>query len=164
MRTVLVTGPGGAGRTTLSAATALAVTRRGEKALLLSADPGDLLGVPVGFRPTQVTDGLWAARIDAAGHFRDELLTLQQRLGGALDLLGARELDGDELTELPGSEEFALLHAVRRYAASDADADGDPGWDVLVVDMPPVRQALAVLALPEQLRRYLGRSRERCAR
>ncbi|MEV8409073.1 ArsA-related P-loop ATPase, partial [Streptomyces niveus] len=38
-RTVLVTGPGGAGRTTVAAATALAAARRGDRTLLLCADP-----------------------------------------------------------------------------------------------------------------------------
>ncbi|MFF1423122.1 ArsA family ATPase [Streptomyces sp. NPDC058280] len=150
MRTVLVTGPGGAGRTTIAAATALAEARRGRRALLLSADAlGDLLGAPVSADPTEVRDGLWAARIDSGEHFRTELLALQERAAAGLDLLGARPLTGEELTELPGSEQFALLHALRRAA------DGD--WDVLVVDLPPVRDALAVLALPEQLRRYLRR-------
>ncbi|WP_308403761.1 ArsA-related P-loop ATPase [Streptomyces sp. Vc17.3-30] len=41
MRTVLVTGPGGAGRTTLAAATARAAARTGTRVLLLTADPGD---------------------------------------------------------------------------------------------------------------------------
>ncbi|MFE1962680.1 ArsA family ATPase [Streptomyces sp. NPDC059479] len=150
MRTVLVTGPGGAGRTTIAAATARAAARRGGRVLLLSADPlDDLLGIPVGAAPTGTGDGLWAARIDSGEHFRTELLALQERAATALDLLGARRLAGEELTELPGSEQFALLHAVRRAAEGD--------WDVLVVDLPPLRQALAVLALPEQLRRYLRR-------
>ncbi|NEE45101.1 ATP-binding protein, partial [Streptomyces sp. SID8455] len=39
MRTVLVTGPGGAGRTTLAAATARAAARAGTRVLLLTADP-----------------------------------------------------------------------------------------------------------------------------
>lgn len=153
MRTVLVTGPGGAGRTTVAAATALAAARRGSRTLLLSADPeGQPLPVPAGPRPdepAEVAEGLWAARTDSAGHFRSELLTLQERVGPGLDLLGARRLAGEELTELPGSEQFALLHSL------SAAAKGD--WDVLVVDMPPLRDALAVLALPEQLRRYLRR-------
>lgn len=33
-------------------------------------------------------------------------------------MLGARRLDGEELTELPGAEQFALLQALRRAAAA----------------------------------------------
>ncbi|MFF2526752.1 ArsA family ATPase [Streptomyces liangshanensis] len=153
MRTVLVTGPGGAGRTTVAAATALATARSGGRTLLLSADPLDtLLGTPPGPGPADpawIRDGLWAARVDSGDHFRTELLALQERVTPALDLLGARPLREEELTELPGSGQFALLHALRRAAEGD--------WDVLVVDLPPPREALATLALPEQLRRYLRR-------
>ncbi|NUK08689.1 ArsA family ATPase [Streptomyces lunaelactis] len=152
MRTVLVTGLGGAGRTTVAAATALAAARRGKRALFLSAEPGDVLATPVtGLpgAPAEVTAGLWAARIDSAADFRAELLSLQERSATALDLLGAERLEDEELTELPGSEQFALLRALRTAA--------DGGWDVVVVDMPPLRETIALLALPEQLRRYLRR-------
>ncbi|MEU9008321.1 ArsA-related P-loop ATPase [Streptomyces sp. NPDC048479] len=152
MRKVLVTGLGGAGRTTVAAATALAAARRGKRALFLSAEPGEVLGVPVTGHlgePAEVTDGLWAARIDSGADFRAELLTLQERSTAALDLLGAARLEDEELTELPGSDQFALLRALKTAA------DGD--WDVVVVDMPPLRETIALLALPEQLRRYLRR-------
>lgn len=152
MRTVLVTGPGGAGRTTVAAATALASARDGARTLLISADP--IPGFPDATGPTPVTGGLWSVRIDSGAHFRDELLALQQQLSGVLDLLGGNPLDGEELTELPGSAELALLHALRRAAHGDW-ADG--AYDLLVVDLPPLREALALLALPEQLRRYLRR-------
>ncbi|MFJ4919297.1 ArsA family ATPase [Streptomyces sp. NPDC088725] len=153
MRTVLVTGPGGAGRTTIAAASALAAAKRGDRTLLLTTEPtDDLLGTATGSdlaEPAGITDGLWAVRVDTGAHFRTELLAFQERAAAVLSMLGARELAGEELTELPGSEEFALLHALHR--ASDGD------WDVLVVDLPPLRDALALLALPEQLRRYLRR-------
>ncbi|MER6101047.1 ArsA-related P-loop ATPase [Streptomyces sp. NPDC001832] len=152
MRTVLVTGPGGAGRTTLAAATALAAARRGRRTLLLSADA--VPGFPEGTEPTEVTAGLWSARIDSGEHFRSELLTLQDQASGVLDLLGGNRLDSEELTELPGSAQLALLHALRRAAQGDWSPSG---YELLVVDLPPLREALAVLALPEQLRRYLRR-------
>ncbi|MER5887713.1 ArsA-related P-loop ATPase [Streptomyces sp. NPDC001941] len=138
MRTVLVTGPGGSGRTTVAAATALAAARAGHRVRLVAQHP------PAGPLP-----GVDVLRVDTAADFRRELLALQDRAGTALDLLGAGRLDEEELTELPGSEQFALLRAVRRAAS------GDHG--LVVVDLPPVPQALALLALPEQLRRYLRR-------
>lgn len=151
MRTVLVTGLGGAGRTTVAAATALAAARRGKRALFLSAEPGDVFGTSVTGRPDapdRITDGLWAARIDPGADFRAEFLSLQERAAAGLDLLGAARLEDEELTELPGSEQFALLRALKTAA---------DGWDVVVLDMPPLREAIALLALPEQLRRYLRR-------
>ncbi|MFD0342852.1 ArsA-related P-loop ATPase [Streptomyces sp. NPDC127117] len=152
MRTVLVTGPGGAGRTTVAAATALAAARRGRRTLLLTAD--GIPGFPEDTEPTEVTDGLWSARIDSGEHFRGELLALQDQASVVLDLLGGNRLDGEELTELPGSTQLALLHTLRRAAEGDWSR---AGHDLLVVDLPPLREALALLALPEQLRRYLRR-------
>ncbi|MCT2544839.1 MULTISPECIES: ArsA-related P-loop ATPase [Streptomyces] len=152
MRTVLVTGPGGAGRTTVAAATALAAARRGRRVLLLTAD--GIPGFPEDTEPTEVTDGLWSARIDSGEHFRGELLALQDQASVVLDLLGGNRLDGEELTELPGSTQLALLHTLRRAAEGDWSR---AGHDLLVVDLPPLREALALLALPEQLRRYLRR-------
>ncbi|WP_219820435.1 arsenical pump-driving ATPase GET3, partial [Streptomyces fradiae] len=39
MRTLLVMGPGGSGRTTIAAATALEAARDGRRVLLLTTDP-----------------------------------------------------------------------------------------------------------------------------
>ncbi|MGW4629679.1 ArsA family ATPase [Streptomyces rubiginosohelvolus] len=150
MRTVLVTGPGGAGRTTVAAATALAAADRGGRTLLVSAEA--IPGFPAATGPTPVTDRLDHLRVDSGEHFRAELTDLQNRASGVLDLLGAGRLDGEELTELPGSAQLALLHTLRRAAEGDLS-----GYDTLVVDLPPLTEALALLALPEQLRRYLRR-------
>ncbi|MGW6707145.1 ArsA family ATPase [Streptomyces sp. NPDC054956] len=142
MHTLLVTGPGGAGRSTVAAATALAAARQGHRVLLLSADPGGPALAPQGT--------LRCARVDSGEEFRQELVSLQERGSALLGMLGARPLGADELTELPGAEQFALLRALRRAAA-------EPGTDLVVVDMPPLHQAVATLALPAQLRRYLAR-------
>ncbi|MFE3097275.1 ArsA family ATPase [Streptomyces sp. NPDC059248] len=157
MRTVLVTGLGGAGRTTVAAATAAAAARRGRRTLLLSAGPGHALAAPLGLpapptaTPAETAPGLWATRVDSAADFRAELLELQRRAAPALDLLGASPLADEELTELPGSAQFALLRAIAREAART------PAWDLVVVDLPPLAEATDLLALPERLRRYLRR-------
>ncbi|MFG2296695.1 ArsA-related P-loop ATPase [Streptomyces sp. NPDC048603] len=180
MHTLLVTGPGGAGRTTVAAATALAAAQRGQRVLVMSGDTADplgtLLGPPRGpaadFAPglraePVAADGLWRARIDSGDDFREGLAELQERGTAVLGMLGARPLSAEELTELPGAEQFALLRALRRAAGTDTGTDTGAGrdtgtsrttpFDLVVVDMPPLDQALAALALPAQLRRYLTR-------
>ncbi|GAB2740247.1 ArsA family ATPase [Streptomyces bullii] len=154
MRTLLITGPGGSGRTTVAAATALRAAREGTATLVLTADRTDTLGaalgVGTGAAPVRAAENLTAWRPDATAGFRDDLAAFQDRATAALDLLGASRLDPEELTPLPGAEELALLRALRDAALSEA-------YDLLVVDLPPVPQALALLALPEELRRYLRR-------
>ncbi|WP_431952505.1 ArsA family ATPase [Actinacidiphila sp. bgisy167] len=168
MRTLLVTGTGGAGRTTVAAATAVAASAPGRRVLLLSTDRDASLervlepapapaegagerreaGAAPRIAPVPSVPGLWAGRLDAAAAFRADAQAVQQRLGSLLDLLGAAPLDPEELTELPGADAFALLRALRDTAG---------GWDLVVVDLPPVHEALAALALPAQLRRYIDR-------
>ncbi|MFF2653374.1 ArsA-related P-loop ATPase [Streptomyces sp. NPDC058045] len=153
MRTVLLTGPAGAGRSTLAAATALAAARAGRRTLLLSADPEDTpgaaLGTPTGDTPVTAAPGLTVLRPDTAARFRTGLLRLQDQAAPVLDLLGAARLDDEELTPLPGAAELALLHALHEAAAGP--------YELLVVDLPATAEALAALARPAQLRRYLRR-------
>ncbi|WP_370412078.1 ArsA family ATPase [Streptomyces fradiae] len=141
MRIILVTGTGGAGRTSVAVGTALAEARAGRRVLLVSGEaggPGDLgPGGPEVLVPDPATD------------FRREFLAFQARSTTALDLLGATPFEDAELTELPGSGQVAMLRAIRDAAAGD--------WDLVLVELPPVREALALLALPVQLRRYLRR-------
>jgi arsenite-transporting ATPase len=71
MRVVLLTGKGGVGKTTLSAATAIGAAEHGHRVFLLSTDPahsvGDALGRPVGARPG---DFLHAELVHAAEYVR----------------------------------------------------------------------------------------------
>ncbi|MCM2576414.1 ArsA family ATPase [Streptomyces meridianus] len=186
MRTVLVTGGGGAGRTTTAAVTALAHSRRGLRTLLLTTDTDGPLEALLGCRPSgpgglpaarragtreprspwtppvEAAPGLWAAQLDAGACFRDGFLALQESCRSALDLLGSTPLAHDELTELPGSRALAVLRALRLlHTAPDTPLQdacpSAPPWDLVVVDMPPTPETIALLALPEQLRRYLRR-------
>ncbi|WP_303622175.1 ArsA-related P-loop ATPase, partial [Streptomyces albidoflavus] len=116
MRTVLVTGPGGAGRTTLAAATARAAARTGTRVLLLTADPGDrlgtALGTPLGPAPVEAAPGLHALRLDAAARLRADLLALQERAATAILLVCIRMIQGIGLGgEWGGSVLIASEHA-----------------------------------------------------
>ncbi|MGC4996145.1 ArsA family ATPase [Streptomyces sp. DT195] len=154
MRTLLITGPGGSGRTSVAAATGLAAARTGARVLVLGADRADTLGAALGTvtgpTPTEAAENLTVWRPDAGARFREDLTAFQDRAATVLDLLGASRLDAEEVTPLPGAEELSLLRALRDAALSER-------YDLLVVDLPPLPQALALLALPEELRRYLRR-------
>ncbi|WP_225822709.1 ArsA family ATPase [Streptomyces naphthomycinicus] len=154
MRTILITGPGGSGRTTVAAATALRAAGEGVRTLLLSADhtdtPGVALGTGTGPAPAEAAPHLTAWRPDAADRFRQDLTAFQSRAANVLDLLGAARLDAEEVTPLPGAEELSFLRALRDAALSER-------YDLLVVDLPPLPAALTLLGLPEELRRYLRR-------
>lgn len=148
MRTLLITGPGGSGRTTTAAATALTAAREGTRTLLLGTDRTDTLTPVLGDTPPP---GLTVRRVDPDAGFRTDLAALQTRAGSALDFLGASRLEPDEVAPLPGAEELAVLRALRDATLSDE------AYGLVVVDLPPTLRALALLALPEELRRYLRR-------
>ena len=137
MRTILITGPGGSGRTTVAAATALRAAGSGTRTLVLSADRTDTLGAVLGTTtgpaPARVAPNLTAWRPDAAAGFRDDLSAFQERAANVLDLLGASRLDAEEVTPLPGAGELNLLRALRDAALAEAH-------DLLVVDLPPTPQ------------------------
>ncbi|MBW8818619.1 MAG: ArsA family ATPase, partial [Streptomyces sp.] len=133
MRTILITGPGGSGRTTVAAATALRAAGDGIRTLVLSADRtdtlGTMLGATTGPTPTRITPNLTAWRPDATAGFRDDLARFQDRASHVLNLLGASRLDPEEVTPLPGAEELTLLRALRDAALSERH-------ELLVVDLP----------------------------
>ncbi|MBO8191287.1 ArsA family ATPase [Streptomyces oryzae] len=174
---MLVSGAGGAGRTTVAAATACAAAAQGHRTLLLSAEPARRLAALLGTDAREQADDqapvlgqgrpeavagvadLWLLRIDSGAEFRSQAVALQTRGKTVLDLLGAVPLDEDELTELPGAGTFALLRALHtaHTGGTEDGRDGAGGWDIVVVDMPAAPEGLNLLALPEQLRRYLRR-------
>ena len=155
-RIALHTGKGGVGKTTISAATAVACAERGSRTLLVSTDPAhsvaDVLAVPVGADPTPVdgAPGLWAAQVDTRGRFEQNWSQIRGYLVGVLAARGMAEVQAEELTVLPGAEEIVALLELRRLAES-----GD--FDVIVVDCAPTGETLRLLALPETIGFYAQR-------
>ncbi|MBB1247232.1 ArsA family ATPase, partial [Streptomyces durbertensis] len=143
VRVQFVTGAGGAGRTTVAAATALAAGRRGVRTALVT----QAADVP---HPADGGTGeVTVVPVDRTADFRQRLAALQDGALGLLDQFGAQPLESDEITELPGAEPLALLRALRQAA--------DGRHDLVVVDLPPAAEAVRLLALPDQLDRYLRR-------
>ena len=68
-RTILYTGKGGVGKTSVAAATARRCAAAGLDTVVLSTDPahslGDALEAPLGAEPAQVGDRLWAQQVSA---------------------------------------------------------------------------------------------------
>src|SRR3954451_21110943 len=68
-RTILYTGKGGVGKTSVAAATARRCAAAGLRTIVLSTDPahslGDALQVPLGAEPAPVGDRLWAQQVSA---------------------------------------------------------------------------------------------------
>jgi len=154
---VLCLGGGGVGKTTVSAALALAAALRGRRVALLTIDPAkrlkDALGMPeLASEPTQVClDGLGgvpggelvAQMLDAKRTF-DQLVA---RFAPSLD--AAKRILDNRLYQyvsgaLAGSQEYMALEKLYEIATADR-------YDLIVIDTPPTHHALDFLDAPRRM-------------
>jgi arsenite-transporting ATPase len=153
-RVILVTGKGGAGKTTLAAATAVAAAERGVRTLLVSTDAAhsleDVLLQPLGSEPVTIRQNLDGLQVDG----RHEL---QRSWGSILQylrrLVGITELDRlhvDELVVIPGLDQLVALGRLRTLVQEGP-------WEAIVVDCAPSADTLRLLALPDVLGWYVER-------
>ncbi len=109
-RTILYTGKGGVGKTSVAAATARRCAAAGLRTVVLSTDPAhslsDSLGTPLGNEPTPVADGLWGQEVQAQEEMERHWERAQGWLGGLLEERGVDRISSEELTVPPGMDEL----------------------------------------------------------
>jgi len=148
-RVVFFIGKGGVGKTTSSAAAAIALAERGYKTLIVSLDPahnlGDVLMENLSDKPKKVTENLYAAELDMEKLIRAYLKRLEESMKHTYRYLTVINLEKyfEVLSFSPGIEEYATLEAIREILTN-----GDE-WDIIVFDTPPTGLTLRVLALPK---------------
>ena len=157
VRTLLFTGKGGVGKSTVAAGTAALAAAAGRRTLVLSTDAAhslaDAYGVPVGTvgaDPVEVAPLLHVQQVDAQQRFEQSWAEVQRYLLTVLDVVGVDPVAAEELTVLPGAEEVLALLELRLQVLSGR-------WDVVVVDCAPTAETLRLLALPEALGWYVRR-------
>jgi arsenite-transporting ATPase len=151
-RTILVTGKGGVGKTSVAAATARRCAAQGLRTIVLSTDPAHslsaALGVALSGEPTPVSERLDGQQVDAQGELEDNWAAVQTWLGGMLAGRGVDRISAEELTVPPGLDElFSLLALKRHHEAA--------GYDVVVCDCAPTGETLRLLSFPEVARWWL---------
>jgi anion-transporting ArsA/GET3 family ATPase len=153
-KTVLVTGAGGVGKTTFSAALAVTAARRGIRTLVVTVDPArrlaDALGLAeLGDEPQPHADepNLWAAMLDSAASWR---------------AVAMRHADPEVAARLADNEFFraASEHfpASQAYAAADEAATfvQARAWDMVIVDTPPSGGGIDFFTAPAQMADLVG--------
>jgi len=153
-RTILFTGKGGVGKTSVAAATAQRCARDGLRTLVLSTDPAhsmsEALEAELGAEPAQVSDRLWGQEVQAQEEMERNWSAMQEWLGEMLVDQGVDRISAEELTVPPGADElFSLLALKRHHEAGE--------FDVLVVDCAPTGETLRLLSFPDVARWWLDK-------
>jgi arsenite/tail-anchored protein-transporting ATPase len=145
-RTILYTGKGGVGKTSVAAATARRIAAAGSRTLVLSTDPAhslaESLQAAVGPEPTEMADGVWAQQVQAQDELERHWSAVGDWLGGLLMERGVDRIAAEELTVPPGMDElFSLLQIKRHHESED--------YDAIIVDCAPTGETLRLLSFPD---------------
>lgn len=151
MRVIVFTGKGGAGVSTLAAATAAAVARGGRRTLAFGVGPGLAASFqhPLGEAPTPLAADLWALEAPARGGHDSP----GPFLAWLRDLFAWRGMDetvADDIAALPGLVDLARLLTLEEQVRSGA-------FDAVIIDCPAVRHTLDLLAALDAAARSLDR-------
>ena len=151
-RTILYTGKGGVGKTSVAACTARACAAAGSRTLIISTDPAhslsESLGADLGPEPVAVGDRLWGQEVNAQEEMERHWSGVQDWLADVFVERGIDRISAQELTVPPGMDElFSLL---RLQAAHES-----PDWDAIIVDCAPTGETLRLLSFPDVARWWI---------
>jgi len=155
-RLVVVTGKGGAGKTTVAAALALARTRAGGRAIVCEVGGGESVSRAFGRRPaghveTELSPGLWAISLEPRAALAEYL---RDRLGSSTvsGLLFENRLFQSLADATPGLREMVTMGKVWELAQPERRSDGASAYDLVVLDAPATGHALGLLGAPSTFR------------
>lgn len=151
-RVILITGKGGVGKTTVSAATAMRASDLGYRTLVTSTDPAhslaDAYQMGFGDQPTPINPLLDAQQIDSQQRLEESWGAVRDHLTELFDWSGLKGVEAEELTVFPGMDELFSLASVRDHVTTGH-------YDVIVVDCAPTAETLRLLSLPEVMSWYM---------
>lgn len=154
MRSILYTGKGGVGKTSIAASTSLRVAELGYKTIVLSTDSAhslsDSFDVSLGSEPQLIVPNLWGQETNMSQTLRTYWDTVRDWMASLLAWRGMNEIVADEIAILPGMEELANLLYISHYNDSGE-------YDVAIVDCAPTGETLRFLSFPEILRWWMDR-------
>lgn len=164
-RVCIVAGPGGVGKTTVSATLAMEMARTGMRVAVVTIDPAKRLASALGLEkldntPHRVTNArlakggvdiakggeLWAMALDPKAAFDDligKLAPDARSRDQVLDNRIYKEISG----AVAGAQEFMAVSKLY-----ELEAEGN--FDLIVLDTPPSRNALDFLDAPARLSRF----------
>jgi anion-transporting ArsA/GET3 family ATPase len=151
-RLVVVTGKGGTGKTTVSAALGLIAARRGRRAVVCEVARQERLGSmfgagELGHSERELAPGLWGISIDPE-RAKEEWLRHQLHSGALAGLLGHSRIFNYLTAAAPGLSELVTMGKVWDMAQLERRLGG-ASYDLAIVDAPATGHGLAMLRAPK---------------
>jgi arsenite/tail-anchored protein-transporting ATPase len=149
-------GKGGVGKTTCSAAFALAASQQGQRVLLVSTDPAhstsDIFERPIGPNERELSPRLSAIEIDgereAARYIDDVKRDIQKMFSANIIKQAHRQIEMAAAS--PGLIEVALLDRM-----IDLILDREDAFDLIVIDTAPTGHTLQLLRMPDAMTAWI---------
>lgn len=151
-RFVFVTGKGGVGKTTVTAALALALASHGKRVLIAMCNAKErvsaLMGSPpVGSDIAQVAENVWAVNIDPENAVEEYgLMILRSR--GLYKVVFDNKYVRSFFSAVPGLHEWAMLGKAW-FHTTEVDESGRSRFDVVLLDAPATGHGLDMLRVPK---------------
>jgi arsenite/tail-anchored protein-transporting ATPase len=145
-RTILYTGKGGVGKTSVAAATARRCAAGELRTLVISTDPAhslsESLGAELCAEPRQVDGRLWGQEVNAQEEMERHWSGVQEWLSDLFIERGVDRISAEELTVPPGMDElFSLLRLQAHHDSGE--------WEAIIVDCAPTGETLRLLSFPD---------------
>jgi anion-transporting ArsA/GET3 family ATPase len=151
-RFLFITGKGGTGKTTVTAALAVALAVRGRRVLIAVCEPKErisaLLGVaPLGPDIALVSPNIFAVKINPEAAMREygEMILKSRTVSNAV--FGSKYVKGF-FAAVPGLHQWAMLGKAW-FHATEETADGHARFDIVLFDAPATGHGLEMLRVPK---------------
>jgi anion-transporting ArsA/GET3 family ATPase len=155
---VICSGSGGVGKTTTAAVLAMEAAAQGRRAVVVTIDPAKRLADALGLGG----EGIGNTPKAIAGPWSGELSAVMLDTKSTFDDLIARySTDADQAERILANRFYrnisGALSGTQEYMAMEKlyELHHDEGFDLVVVDTPPSRNALDFLDAPRRLTRFL---------
>lgn len=152
-RVFIQMGPGGVGKTTVSAAYGLHWASLGKKVLVMTIDPARRLAQALGIENNNGTvkvhvenikGELYATLLDHSAIFDSFILKMSNSQNQLAEKLFKNKLYQSLKSKLQGSQDFTALVELYNQASSG-------NYDIIILDTPPAQHAWQFLESPDKL-------------